>query len=101
MIGVALGLGRKAGMQFVNVAAAVLNQTPLDWQGNQRRIVDAIAAARASGATMVCLPELCISGYGCEDAFLSPGVHATCLAVLKEILPQTKGLVVSLGLPLY
>lgn len=88
-------------MQFVKVAAAVLNQTPLDWQGNQGHIVDAIASARASGASIVCLPELCISGYGCEDAFLSPGVHSTCLAVLKEILPHTKGLVVSLGLPLY
>jgi NAD+ synthase (glutamine-hydrolysing) len=88
-------------MQFVNVAAAVMNQTPLDWQGNQRHIVDAIAAARSNGASIVCLPELCISGYGCEDAFLSPGTHTTCLAVLKEILPETKGLVVSLGLPLY
>lgn len=88
-------------MQFIQVAAAVLNQTPLDWQGNQRHIVAAIAAARASGASIVCLPELCITGYGCEDAFLSPGVHATSLAVLKEILPETKGLVVSLGLPLY
>jgi NAD+ synthase (glutamine-hydrolysing) len=88
-------------MQFLKVAAAVLNQTPLDWQGNQRHIVDAIASARASGASIVCLPELCVSGYGCEDAFLSPGVHSTCLAVLKEILPETKGLVVSLGLPLY
>lgn len=88
-------------MQFVKVAAAVLNQTPLDWQGNQRHIVDAIASASAAGASIVCLPELCISGYGCEDAFLSPGVHATSLAVLQEILPHTKGLVVSLGLPLY
>ena len=88
-------------MQFVKVAAAVLNQTPLDWQGNQRHIVDAIQSARRQGAAIVCLPELCISGYGCEDAFLSPGVHATCLAVLQEILPETKGLVVSLGLPLY
>lgn len=88
-------------MQFVKVAAAVLNQTPLDWQGNQRHIVDAIASAKAAGASIICLPELCISGYGCEDAFLSPGVHSTCLAVLKEILPHTKGLVVSLGLPLY
>jgi NAD+ synthase (glutamine-hydrolysing) len=88
-------------MQFVKVAAAVLNQTPLDWQGNQRHIVDAIAGARTAGASIVCLPELCISGYGCEDEFLSPGVHSTCLAVLKEILPHTKGLVVSLGMPLY
>jgi NAD+ synthase (glutamine-hydrolysing) len=88
-------------MQFVKVAAAVLNQTPLDWPGNQARILSAIEAARTAGASIVCLPELCITGYGCEDAFLSPGVHSTSLAVLKEILPATKGLMVSLGLPLY
>jgi NAD+ synthase (glutamine-hydrolysing) len=88
-------------MQFVKVAAAVLNQTPLDWEGNQRRIVAAIESARAQGASIVCLPELCITGYGCEDAFLSPGVHATSLAVLEELLPTTKGMVVSLGLPVY
>src|SRR3954469_5196614 len=88
-------------MQFVKVAAAVLNQTPLDWAGNLGRIKAAIAAARVAEASIVCLPELCISGYGCEDAFLSPGVHLTCLAILKEILPHTKGLVVSLGMPLY
>ncbi len=88
-------------MQFVRVAAAVLNQTPLDWRGNQRHIVAAIASARKAGASLVCLPELCITGYGCEDAFLSPGVHATSLQVLAEILPETKGLIVSLGLPLY
>src|SRR5688500_3100080 len=88
-------------MQFVRVAAAVLNQTPLDWQGNQWRIVEAIRVAKEAGASIICLPELCITGYGCEDAFLSPGIHATSLAVLREILPETKGLVVSLGLPLY
>jgi NAD+ synthase (glutamine-hydrolysing) len=88
-------------MQFVKVAAAVLNQTPLDWEGNQRRIVQAIEMARTAGASIVCLPELCITGYGCEDAFLSPGIHATSLAVLNEILPATRGLVVSLGLPVY
>jgi NAD+ synthase (glutamine-hydrolysing) len=88
-------------MQFVKVAAAVLNQTPLDWQGNQQRIVQAIQSARSAGASLVCLPELCITGYGCEDAFLSPGVHSTSLAVLNELLPETRGLVVSLGLPIY
>ena len=64
-------------MQFVRVAAAVLNQTPLDWEGNQRRHRGGDPAARAAGASILCLPELCITGYGCEDAFHSPGMHAT------------------------
>lgn len=45
-------------MQLIRVAAAVLNQTPLDWQGNRERIVAAIDEARTQGAAIVCLPEL-------------------------------------------
>lgn len=87
-------------MRLVKVAAATLNQTPLDWEGNRRNIVAAVDAARASGVGILCLPELCISGYGCEDMFLSPSVLATCQDVLAEVMPHTRGLVVSLGLPI-
>ncbi|GMV14996.1 MAG: putative glutamine-dependent NAD(+) synthetase [Polyangiaceae bacterium] len=87
-------------MRLVKVAAATLNQTPLDWEGNRRNIVSAVDAARASGVGILCLPELCISGYGCEDMFLSPSVLATCQDVLAEVMPYTRGLVVSLGLPI-
>ena len=52
-----------------------------------------------AGVGFLCLPELCISGYGCEDAFLSPGVQRTAWNVLQEIVPQTTGLAVALGLP--
>ncbi|HQU45065.1 MAG TPA: nitrilase-related carbon-nitrogen hydrolase, partial [Pirellulales bacterium] len=87
-------------MKLIKVSAAVLNQTPLDWEGNKARILAAIEAARAAGVSLVCLPELCITGYGCEDAFLSPGLQSMASRVLGEIVPQTRGLIVSLGLPL-
>ena len=87
-------------MKLIKVSAAVLNQTPLDWEGNKARITAAIEAARRDGVSLLCLPELCITGYGCEDAFLSPGLQATARQVLAEILPATRGLIVSLGLPL-
>src|SRR5262249_1074860 len=45
-------------------------------------------------------PELCISGYGCEDAFASPGVQRMAAEVLGEIAPHARGLIVSVGLPL-
>ncbi|NJL11897.1 MAG: NAD(+) synthase [Microscillaceae bacterium] len=87
-------------MKFIKVGAAVLNQTPLDWDGNKRNIVAAIRAAKAEGLSVLCLPELCIPGYSCEDAFYAPSLHQLSLEVLQEILPETEGLVVSLGLPL-
>lgn len=87
-------------MKLIKVAAAVLNQMPLDWDGNKAHILTAIEQARAAGVTLLCLPELCITGYGCEDAFLSPGLQTMALRVLGEILPETRGMIVSLGLPL-
>ncbi len=80
--------------------AGVLNQTPLDWSGNRRNIISAIREAREQEATVLCLPELCITGYGCEDAFHSPGIQRTAQEVLLELLPETTGMIVSLGLPL-
>lgn len=87
-------------MKLIKLAAAVLNQTPLDWAGNKANILAAIDAARAQKVKILCLPEMCICGYGCEDAFHSPGLHRTAWQMLQEILPETQGMIVSLGLPL-
>ncbi len=87
-------------MQLLKVGAAVLNQTPLAWESNKTHILAAIDEARRQEVSLLCLPELCISGYGCEDAFLSRGVQRTALDVLAEIVPATSGIVVSFGLPL-
>ena len=76
-------------MQLLKVGAAVLNQTPLAWESNKAHILAAIEAARRQRVSLLCLPELCITGYGCEDAFLSPGVQRTAMTMLGEILPAT------------
>ena len=88
-------------MKLLRVAAATLNQTPLDWDGNRAHIISAIEEARAEGVSVLCLPELCISGYGCEDAFLAPGTQAMSLSLLEEILPYARGLLLCVGLPLF
>ncbi len=87
-------------MNLIKIAAGVLNQTPLDWDGNLGHITQAIDQARAAGVSVLCLPELCITGYGCEDAFHARGVHRTALDVLYEVVPRSSGMVVSVGLPL-
>lgn len=87
-------------MKLIKVAAAALNQTPLAWDNNQANMVAAIEQARAQGASILCLPELCITGYGCEDAFYAPSLQRTAAAVLLEVLPHTRGMIVSLGMPL-
>ena len=86
-------------MHLIRIGAAALNQTPLDWDGNRDRMLAAIAAARSEGVSVLCLPELCITGYGCEDAFLAPGVQKLAWQMLEEIEPHTRGVVVAVGLP--
>nr|WP_236262013.1 NAD(+) synthase [Pirellula staleyi] len=86
-------------VKLIRVGAAVLNQTPLDWDGNRDRILEAIELARSQSVSILCLPELCITGYGCEDAFHAPGTQSMAVRVLEEILPHTQGMIVSLGLP--
>jgi NAD+ synthase (glutamine-hydrolysing) len=86
-------------MRLITVAAATLNQTPLDWAGNLTRVRRAIAQAREAGAGVLCLPELCLTGYGCEDMFNAPFVHEAAVESLHALLPETKGMVVAVGLP--
>jgi len=83
----------------VKVATASLNQTPLDWAGNQARIEAAIADARSEGVALLALPELCTTGYGCEDAFLGLDVAERAWRMLQDIVSQTSGMVVTLGMP--
>ncbi len=87
-------------MTRIRAGAAVLNQTPLDWRGNLKNILAAVEAARAEEVRILCLPELCITGYGCEDAFHSVGMQRPVTESLSEIVPATKGMIVSVGMPL-
>ncbi len=87
-------------MKLIKVGAAVLNQTPLDWSGNRRNILATIDQAKQQGVGILCLPELAITGHGCEDAFQSPDLQRTALEILLEIAPATEGLAIAVGLPL-
>ncbi len=87
-------------MSIVRLASAAVNQTPLDWEGNRERLRKCIAKAKAQQASLLCLPELAITGYGCEDQFLSPHTSERAREVLAEIVPETSGLILAVGLPL-
>jgi NAD+ synthase (glutamine-hydrolysing) len=87
-------------MKLLKLAAGVLNQTPLAWQHNQQNIIQAIESARSQQVSLLCLPELAISGYGCEDAFLAQNTIDQSIASLLNIVPHTADIAVALGLPL-
>ena len=86
--------------QKIVLSAASLNQLPLDWEGNRQRILRAISQASSAGAALVCLPELCISGYGCEDQFLAPFTAVKSWESLELIVSAAPEMVAVVGLAL-
>ncbi len=86
-------------MSKVRVGGATVNQTPLDWAGNKKNILEAIAKAQENKVAILCLPELCITGYGCEDVFLSEWIYPKAKEVLLSIIPHCSNITVAIGLP--
>ena len=76
----------------VLIAAAQLNQTVGDFDGNARRIIDAATKAAGQGARVLLTPELSMSGYPPEDLLLRESFYDRCQAALTHILAQTGAL---------
>ncbi|MBF9222237.1 NAD(+) synthase [Hymenobacter ruricola] len=83
----------------MRIAGAALNQIPIDWENNLRNIKTAIELAKESGVQLLCLPELCLTGYACEDLFLSDWMPEAALTHLQQVRPWTEGICVVVGLP--
>ncbi|GAB3317475.1 NAD(+) synthase [Hymenobacter humi] len=83
----------------MRIAGAALNQIPIDWEHNLRNIRIAIELAKENGVELLCLPELCLSGYGCEDLFLSDWMPEAALGHLQQVRQWTQGICVVVGLP--
>lgn len=87
--------------QTLRLGLAGLNQTPLDWRGNLRRIRRAWREARDRGVKVLCFPELTLSGYSCEDAFLHPDTGRRAFEYVKELASDCGDEVVLLGCPIW
>ena len=84
---------------MLRIAGGTVNQTPLHWSNNVRNIIDAIEQAKTENVNILCLPELCVTGYGCEDMFLSEWVPEKAWEQISHIQKKCKGITVSVGLP--
>ena len=85
--------------QTLTLATACINTTPLDLDGNLALIRKAVTEAQAARADLLLLPELALTGYGCEDMFFSADWIESIpdyLNQLAESLPPS--LMVAVGL---
>ncbi len=86
--------------RVLKIAGATVNQIPFDWSNNMANIISAVRAAKEEQVSILCLPELCLTGYGCEDLFLSDWLSLKAWTHLQEIIPHCEGITVCIGLPI-
>jgi NAD+ synthase (glutamine-hydrolysing) len=85
---------------MLKIGGATVNQIPFDWENNVNNILEAIRQAKEQHIKILCLPELCLTGYGCEDLFLSDWLSEKAWEHLPAIQEQCDGITVSVGLPI-
>ena len=86
---------------FVKVAAGTPSIRVADCRYNAEQIFTLMREAHHQGVRVLCLPELCLTGYTCGDLFLQPTLLKGAEEGLQTILEATKNLdmVTAIGLP--
>jgi NAD+ synthase (glutamine-hydrolysing) len=84
-------------MRRLRIALAQINTTVGDFDGNVKKILGAVDAARSAGADIVTLPELAVCGYPPEDLLFKPQFIQANLESLKKIAAAAKGITVVTG----
>ena len=86
-------------MKIYKIGGGTVNQTPMDWSGNTARLKQLLKQARSEKLDILVLPELCVTGYGCEDLFLSQWLPEKAMNLLPELIKETSGLFTTFNLP--
>ena len=86
----------------VKVSVATLNQWSTDYDGNEKRITQAILLAIKDGAKLVLLPELAVCGYSCQDHFLERETYELSFNVIRNLLKNRKldNILIVIGCPI-
>lgn len=86
-------------MSSLRIGGATVNQTPLDWDSNVSNIISAIEDAKKKQIRILCFPELSLTGYGCEDLFLSEWLSEKAWQHLQKIIPHCDTITACVGMP--
>ena len=96
------GTGVSMEHGFIKVAAVTPSGKVADTVYNRQQIISGMEEAFLKGAKIIVFPELCISGYTCEDLFFQEKLLSSCMEQLHLIVSHTKGrdALLFVGLPL-
>ncbi len=84
-------------MRRLRIAMAQINTTVGDFDGNVKKILENIDAARSRGADIVTFPELAVCGYPPEDLLFKPQFIQANLDSLQKIAHESQGITVITG----
>ena len=87
---------------FVKTACATPDIRVADCAYNAAQTIRAVEQAAGQGVEVLCLPELGLTGYTCEDLFFQPVLQQGALDALDTVLKATAhtSVVFVVGLPL-
>ena len=87
---------------YIRLMAATPKVRVADVDFNKISVLRAISAAKESGAALLVLPELCLTGYTCGDLFYSGVLLSAAKRALKEIAESTaeSAMLIFVGLPI-
>ncbi len=87
---------------FIRAAALTPKIRVADPAYNAEQIIKGIGEAAEKGAQLLVFPELCLTGYTCQDLFLQETLLSGAKEALAKIAEHTEGLdaLVFVGLPL-
>lgn len=77
---------------FIKVSAGTPDIRVADCEYNKGQITALIDKANAQGVRVLVLPELCITGYTCQDLFFQHELLDGALTALKAITEHTRGM---------
>lgn len=86
---------------FLRCAAVSPALRVADCTYNAQAVIAEMQQAKADGVRLLCLPELCLTGYTCSDLFLQQTLYEGAEKALMQILAASRGLnmVILAGLP--
>ncbi len=88
-----------AELGFVRVAAVAPELVLADPLANAERIASHLRSLGRDNVSLALFPELCLTGYSCEDLFFSGDLHHRTRRALAALAAATKGLVCVVGAP--
>ncbi|MCK5500358.1 MAG: NAD+ synthase, partial [Tritonibacter mobilis] len=82
------------------ITLAQLNPTVGDLAGNAAKALSAWQEGRESGADLVALPEMFITGYNTQDLVMKPAFHQAAIAEVEALAAATaEGPALAIGSP--